>query len=103
MDLKVDIGSITFDTQTLTAMAEIKQIIRPKALGGVMSVNMHFFLKLQVEPVGDNFLIVDHCEIHVAQDLISQMPILGSWYDSTIRNAVGQATMAGTSLLEYIV
>ena len=70
-----------------------------------MSVNMHFFLKLQLEPREDDgkFVVVDHCEIHVAQDLISQMPILGSWYDSTIRNAVGQASMAGTSLLEYSI
>ena len=68
-----------------------------------MSVNMHFFLKLQLEKLDEDgmYLIVDHSEIHVAQDLISQMPIVGSWYDSTIRNAVGQASMAGTSLLEY--
>lgn len=63
---------------------------------------MHYIMKLQVEPGDDGlFRIADHDEVHVAQDLISQMPILGSWYDSTIRNAVGQISIAGTSLLEY--
>ena len=32
MDLKVDIGSITFDSTTQTCMAEIKQTIRPKVI-----------------------------------------------------------------------
>lgn len=73
-----------------------------KALGGVMSIRMHFILKLQLEPSEDGlYRIVDHLEIPVAQDLISQMPILGSWYDQTIRNAVGQISMAGTSVLDY--
>ncbi|KAJ2998570.1 hypothetical protein HDV02_004385 [Globomyces sp. JEL0801] len=83
-------------------MADVLQLIRPKALGGVMSINMHYILKLQLELAENNlYRIVDHLEIHVAQDLISQMPILGSWYDSTIRNAVGQISMAGTSILDY--
>lgn len=102
MELTVKIQSITFDPVQQTCLADIKQLIRPKALGGVMSINMHFILKAQLEKSDDGlYRIVDHQEIHVAQDLISQMPILGGWYDGTIRNAVGQISLAGTSLLDY--
>lgn len=67
-----------------------------------MSIHMHFILKIQLEKCDDlKYRIVDHREFAVAQDLISQMPILGGWYKSTIRNAVGQISMAGSSVLEY--
>lgn len=63
---------------------------------------MHIIIKLQLELCDDSlYRIVDHKEIPVAQDFLSQMPILGSWYESTIRNAVGQMSMAGSSMLEY--
>jgi hypothetical protein len=65
-----------------------------------MSISMHYFMKLQVEESDDGlYRIVDHHETHVTQDLISQMPILGGWYNSTIRNAVGQISLAGTSVM----
>jgi hypothetical protein len=67
-----------------------------------MSISMHYFIKLQVEESEDGlYRIVDHHETHVTQDLISQMPILGSWYNTTIRNAMGQFSLAGTNLLEF--
>ncbi|KAJ3337701.1 hypothetical protein HDU91_001400, partial [Kappamyces sp. JEL0680] len=102
MDLIVNISSVTYDKDQQLCMADIEQIMRPKALGGVMSVRMHIILKLQLEQDNDGlYRIVNHQEIPVAQDLISQMPILGGWYDSTIRNAVGQISMAGSAVLEY--
>lgn len=67
-----------------------------------MSIKVRVILKCQLEQSDDGlFRIVDHQEIPVTQDLISQMPILGNWYDHTIRNAVGQISMTGTSLLDY--
>jgi hypothetical protein len=67
-----------------------------------MSIRMHIILKLQLEQSNDLlYRIVKHNEIPVTQDLISQMPILGNWYESTIRNAVGQMSMVGTSILDY--
>lgn len=67
-----------------------------------MSIHMAYILKLQLEKCDDGkYRIVDHREIPVAQDLISQMPIVGGWYESTIRNAVGQISIAGSSMLEY--
>jgi hypothetical protein len=65
-----------------------------------MSIQMHFIGKYQLELLDGKYTIVEHTEIHVAQDLLSQMPIIGSWYDSTIRNAVGQISIAGTNLLD---
>ncbi len=67
-----------------------------------MTIRMHIILKLQLEQGDDGlYRIVNQSEIPVAQDLISQMPILGGWYDSTIRNAVGQISMAGSAVLEW--
>ena len=84
-------------------MADMRQVLRPKALGGVMSINMHYILKLQLECSKEDGLyrIVNHVEIHAAQDMLSQVPILGNFYDHSLRNAVGQISLAGTSLLEY--
>jgi hypothetical protein len=33
-------------------------------------------------------------------DMISQMPIVGSWYDGSLRSAMGQISMAGTNILD---
>ncbi|KAJ3255078.1 hypothetical protein HK103_006621 [Boothiomyces macroporosus] len=102
MELGLNIGSISYDNDQQLIMADVQQLLKPKALGGTISINMHYILKLQLEHSDDGlFRIVDQVEIQVAQDLISQMPIIGSWYDSTIRNAVGQISLAGTSLLDY--
>ncbi|KAI8907863.1 hypothetical protein EDD86DRAFT_208333 [Gorgonomyces haynaldii] len=102
MDLFFTVDTVTFDKNSQTVMADVRQVLRPKALGGVMSVNMHYILKLQLEQ-GDNGLykIVNHLEIHAAQDMISQVPIIGNFYDQSLRNAVGQISLAGSSLLEY--
>lgn len=102
ISLTIAIDSVTYDAQQQLIMADIQQIMKPKALGGLMSIHIHFILKIQLEKSEDGkYRIVDHKEIPVAQDLISQMPIVGGWYESTIRNAVGQISLAGSSVLEY--
>jgi hypothetical protein len=102
MEIHIEIQSTTFDTQQQTLIIEIQQRLLPKALGGMAYIHMHYILKLQVEPSEDEkWRIVNHSEIHVAQDFLSQMPLVGSFYESTIRNALGQISLAGTSLLEY--
>ena len=80
MNLKAIIDSVTYDPVQQKAMADVEQVLRPKALGGVMTIRMHVILKLQLEKSSDGLLrIVRHNEIFVAQDLISQMPILGNY------------------------
>lgn len=66
-----------------------------------MDLTLNFILKLQLEQTHGKYYIVNHVEIHSAQDMISQMPIIGGFYDHSLRNAVGQMTMAGTSFLQY--
>ncbi|KAI8924749.1 hypothetical protein BC831DRAFT_463909, partial [Entophlyctis helioformis] len=101
-DILVRVLTVTYDASQQTCIADVHQVIRPKALGGVISIKMHHILKLQLEPSENGlYRIVDHHEIYVAQDMISQVPIIGGFYDQSLRNAVGQISMAGTSLLDY--
>jgi hypothetical protein len=101
LELIVDIGLVSFDATKQTAMAEITQKICPKALGGMLAPTVKFFLKLQLERhKNGRFYVTDHHEYHITQDLISQVPIVGGLYDHSIRNAVGQISLAGTSLLQ---
>ncbi|KAI8837337.1 hypothetical protein BC829DRAFT_48321 [Chytridium lagenaria] len=88
-----------------TAMVDMVQYSSPKALGGMVPIKIHQILKLQLEssPVlGDAFLVIArHHEVHVAQDYIAQLPILGGFYETGIRSALGQLTLAGSAVLEY--
>ncbi|KAL2914927.1 hypothetical protein HK105_205470 [Polyrhizophydium stewartii] len=102
VDLVVRVETVTYDAPQQTCMADVQQVMHPKALGGIVSVNMHYIIKLQLEAAEDGLMrITSHLEIPVAQDMLSQMPIVGSWYDNSLRNAVGQISIAGTNLLEY--
>lgn len=72
-----------------------------KALGGIADVTIHEVLKLQLERSETGTLkIVHHSEIHAAQDFISQVPVLGKWYDGSLRSTLGQVSLAGTQLLD---
>lgn len=92
-----------YDPKTQIATVNLIQTIKPKALGGVLAITTHQRLKLQLESNESSnngtLLIVEHSEVHLAQDLIKQMPIIGKWYEHGIRTAIGQLSMAGTSVL----
>ncbi|TPX57338.1 hypothetical protein PhCBS80983_g03910 [Powellomyces hirtus] len=93
---------VAYDDSTQSATVSIFQTIKPKALGGIMAITTHQQLQLQLERDSDRgsmLRIVDHAEKHIAQDIIKQMPIFGKWYEHGIRTAVGQISMAGTSVL----
>ena len=83
-------------------------------------MQMHYILKLQLEPTMQDprlYKIVNHLEIHSTTDMLSQVcfksavcnkliymiqvPIIGGFYSTSIRNAVGQLSLAGTALLDY--
>ncbi len=67
-------------------------------------MTIHEVLKLQLErSEADGLLkIVHHSEIHAAQDFISQVPVLGRWYDGSLRSTLGQVSLAGTQLLDRV-
>ena len=102
MDLNVIIHSVSFDPVQQVVLMDLLQFIRPKALGGLFTISIHQFLKLQLESNQDLFYIVNHNEVHSAQNFISQMPIVGSWYDGSLREAMGQISMAGSSFMEHV-
>ncbi|KAJ3010918.1 hypothetical protein HKX48_007136 [Thoreauomyces humboldtii] len=99
------VESVEYDAATQTATVSILQTIKPKALGGVLAITTHQHLVLQLEH-DDSITspsrvlrIVDHTEKHTAQALLKQMPILGKYYDTHLRTAMGQIAMTGTSVL----
>ncbi|KAJ3217458.1 hypothetical protein HDU67_007928 [Dinochytrium kinnereticum] len=105
MELRCEIETITYDATSQTAMLDMIQFSSPKALGGLIPIKIHQILKLQLESspfLGDDFLLIArHHEVHVAQDYIAQLPILGGFYETGIRSALGQLTLAGSAVLEY--
>ncbi|KAJ3148878.1 hypothetical protein HDU89_004459 [Geranomyces variabilis] len=98
------VETVSYDSTSQTASVNLVQTIKPKALGGIIAITTHQHLHLQLEldsdrPASPSLRIVDHAERHIAQDIIKQMPIFGKWYETGIRTAVGQLSMAGTSVL----
>jgi hypothetical protein len=54
---------------------------------------MHYILKLQLEASDDGlYRIVNHTEIHAAQDMLTQVPVIGGFYENSLRNAIGLIT-----------
>ncbi|KAI8823404.1 uncharacterized protein EV422DRAFT_353699 [Fimicolochytrium jonesii] len=102
-ELYAIVDNVDYDPTTQKALIKLTQVIKPKALGGVIAITTHQHLYLQLETDterGDNLLrIVEHTEKHVAQDVIKQMPIIGKYYEHEIRTAVGQLSMAGASVI----
>ncbi|KAJ3195527.1 hypothetical protein HK101_011891 [Irineochytrium annulatum] len=104
MDLRSTIDTITYDAASQTAMVDMIQFSSPKALGGLVPIKIHQVLKLQLESAVSNpnlLVIANHHEIHVTQDYIAQLPIVGGFYDTTLRGALGQLTLAGSAVLNY--
>ncbi|KAJ3327442.1 hypothetical protein HDU76_011794 [Blyttiomyces sp. JEL0837] len=102
MDLKIEIDTITFDKDSQTAMVDMLQFSQPKALGGLVPLKIHQILKLQLESSIENpslLVIAQHHEVHVAQDYLAQLPIVGGFYDNGLRSALGQITIAGSGIL----
>ena len=128
IDMAVEVNTITYDSASLIAMVDLFHFSNPKALGGLVPLKIHQILKLQLEAVdvppvsalykstttlSDSTLetktknskrklvVVNHNEIHVAQTHLSQLPVVGNLYDTGIRSALGQLTLAGGGILEY--
>ncbi|KAJ3409480.1 hypothetical protein HDV05_004424 [Chytridiales sp. JEL 0842] len=103
VDLKLHIDTITYDADSQTAMVDMTQISLPKAFGGLVPLKIHQILKLQLEDSlinpAEHLVIAQHHEIHVAQDYLAQLPIVGRFYDNGLRSALGQITLAGSGLL----
>ncbi|KAJ3082425.1 hypothetical protein HK102_001707 [Quaeritorhiza haematococci] len=104
-EISSEIDAITYDESNQTAMADLNITINPKALGGLLPIRIHQIIKLALEP-GDGpidshrLFVVRHDEVHVTQKYISQVPIVGSWYDGTIRQAMGKLAVTGSVLLD---
>ncbi|TPX58563.1 hypothetical protein SpCBS45565_g07961 [Spizellomyces sp. 'palustris'] len=94
------VKDIEYHPDTQIVRLTVVQTIKPKALGGVLAISTTQVLSLQLEFSAENSLqIVSHDEHHIAQDIIKQMPLIGKYYETSIRTALGHLTLAGTSVL----
>lgn len=96
---------------------DLQEVINPKALGGILPIKIHQVIKLQLESsaasggtLDSRYLyITDHHEVHTVQEYISRIPVVGSWYDGSIREAMGSKfesfffTTAGTPYLSSFI
>ncbi|KAJ3354340.1 hypothetical protein HDU83_005495 [Entophlyctis luteolus] len=93
-----------YDPATQKATLSLIQISQPKALGGLIPVRINQTLELQLEATDptdrSKLYIVLHTEKHTAQEYLSQLPVLGDFYETQLRSAVGQLTLAGGEVLE---
>lgn len=65
-------------------------------------MKLHHIFKLQLETSDDGLLrVVEHQEIVVAEDMLAQMPLVGNYYQSSLRNAIGQLSLFGAAILDY--
>ncbi|KAJ3387025.1 hypothetical protein HDU92_002170 [Lobulomyces angularis] len=104
-ELAAEISSIVYDPVQQIATVDLYETINPKALGGLLPVKIHQIIKLQLErsdePGKQKLLfITDHNETHRAQEYISRVPILGSWYDGSIREAMGKIVLTSSSIID---
>ncbi|KAJ3204472.1 hypothetical protein HDU82_005804 [Entophlyctis luteolus] len=104
LDIDGQINSIQYDPATQKATLSLIQISQPKALGGLIPVRINQTLELQLEATDptdrSKLYIVLHTEKHTAQEYLSQLPVLGDFYETQLRSAVGQLTLAGGEVLE---
>ncbi|KAJ3075592.1 hypothetical protein HDU98_007574 [Podochytrium sp. JEL0797] len=104
MDLDGQIESVVFDAPSQAATVTLVQISQPKALGGLVPIRINQTIQLQLEatdPAKPNQLyIVSHTEKHVAAEYLSHLPLVGGFYETQLRSAVGQLTLAGGEVLE---
>ncbi|KAJ3208228.1 hypothetical protein HDU82_002767 [Entophlyctis luteolus] len=104
MDIDGQINSIQYDPATQKATLSLIQISQPKALGGLIPIRINQTLDLQLEATDPSdpskLYIVLHTEKHTAQEYLSQLPVLGGFYETQLRSAVGQLTLAGGEVLE---
>ncbi|KAJ3099784.1 hypothetical protein HDU97_002762 [Phlyctochytrium planicorne] len=104
VELRCDVDTITYDPTSQTLMVDMTQYSSPKALGGLIPIKIHQILTLQLEssPINpDLLLIARHNELHITQDYITQLPIVGGLYETGFRSALGQITLASSAVLEY--
>jgi len=104
-ELAAAIDSIAYDSVQQIATVNLQETINMKALGGLLPIKIHQVIKLQLETSDDvekgvSLFVTDHKEQHFAQEYISRVPIIGSWYDSTIREAMGKIVLTGSSIID---
>ncbi|KAJ3012581.1 UNVERIFIED_CONTAM: hypothetical protein HDU68_001123 [Siphonaria sp. JEL0065] len=104
MDLDCQIDSVVYDPSTQKATIQLVQISQPKALGGLVPIRINQTIDLQLEATDANapqkLFIVSHSEKHFAQEYLSHLPVVGGFYETQLRSAVGQLTLAGGEVLE---
>ncbi|KAJ3239440.1 hypothetical protein HDU78_002829 [Chytriomyces hyalinus] len=104
MDLDGQIDSVVYDPATQKATVQLVQLSQPKALGGLVPLKIHQTLDLQFEATDTSapklLYIVSHNEVHISQEYLSNLPVLGGFYETPLRSAIGQLTLAGGEVLE---
>ncbi|KAI9350255.1 hypothetical protein BDR26DRAFT_852082 [Obelidium mucronatum] len=104
MDLDGQIDSVVYDPSTQKATIQLVQISQPKALGGLVPIRINQTIDLQLEATDPSnpqkLYIVSHGEKHMAQEYLSHLPVVGGFYETQLRSAVGQLTLAGGEVLE---
>ncbi|KAI8612120.1 hypothetical protein BC830DRAFT_1138218 [Chytriomyces sp. MP71] len=104
MDLDGTVDSIVYDPATQKASVQLVQVSQPKALGGLVPLKIAQSLDLQFEATDAStpklLYIVSHMEQHTAQDYLSHLPVVGGFYETQVRSAVGQLSLAGGEVLE---
>ncbi|KAJ3282154.1 hypothetical protein HK104_011063 [Borealophlyctis nickersoniae] len=96
-----------YDSTSQIATIDLRESLTPKVLGGLTSIPIHQILQLQLEVTDPiefpNLMRVVHQrEIHIAQDMLSQVPYLGSFYDGTLRTAIGHAVTTGATIVNAV-
>jgi hypothetical protein len=98
--MSMEIVSMDYLPQTQTAVAYMKLSFAPKAIGGLVSLRIHQTVHLQLEYNDERLLVItDHKELHTAEEFLSHLPLVGQFYDQSVRSAVGQLALYGGSLL----
>ncbi|KAJ3131947.1 hypothetical protein HK100_005859 [Physocladia obscura] len=104
LDLDGQVDAIEYDPATQHATISLVQISQPKALGGLIPIRINQTLDLQLEATDpadpSKLYIVSHTEKHTAQEYLSHIPLVGGFYETQLRSAVGQLTLVGGEVLE---
>ena len=105
-DISISVKSVLYSFEKQLVGVKLDICFRPKALGGLLPVRISQTLKLQLEyndpeePMDKSkLIIVEHQEVHKAEEILSQVPIIGQVYDQPFRTTMGKIALTSGSLM----
>ncbi len=97
--ISMELVSMDYLSDTQTAVAYMKLSFAPKAIGGLISLRIHQTVHLQLEYNDEQMLVITHHKELHHEEFLSDLPLVGQFYNDSLRSAVGQLALYGGSLL----